>query len=131
MSPLCRLPGCPATPVTQWRRRLTENELATAVAAEQGRRDELTALADPQLPPPDFGPMPTASDYVRAVFACGKHAIDLDLAARIHQASCATAEPGQLPDCGCTPEPPPTPSPDPGSQPTTTLPTGWVVPAST
>ncbi|WP_052390409.1 hypothetical protein [Streptomyces sp. NRRL B-24484] len=71
---------------------------------------------------------PNATD---AVYACGPHAITLDAAALVHQADCPAPDPAVLPECGCSPEPAPPPTPVPGAEPTTALPTGWVVPTGT
>lgn len=70
-------------------------------------------------------------DSTEAVYACGQHAIGLEAAALVHQPACPAPDPDRLPACGCTPEPAPggQPTPGAGDQPTTTLPTGWVVPA--
>ncbi|MFI1520654.1 hypothetical protein [Kitasatospora cineracea] len=123
----CAATGCPGTVAVQWRRRLTDAELADALALEQHRRETAAAEADPSGPPPDFGPMPTSADYTRAVYACGRHALSLDLAAHVHAATC-TAPGAALPGCDCTPEPLPGEQP-PTTPDTVTLPTGWVVPA--
>jgi hypothetical protein len=66
-----------------------------------------------------------------AVYACGQHPITLEAAALVHQPDCPAPDPNRLPACGCTPEPSPgdQPTPGAGDVPTTTLPTGWVVPA--
>lgn len=117
--------GCASTAVVQWRRRLTAVELAELVRAEEGRRAEITLLADPQSPPV-FGPMPGAGDSTVAVFACADHALDLELAAHIHAAECAAPHPDHMPACDCEPEPHPIPEAPPA---TVTLPTGWTVPA--
>lgn len=120
--PACHGTGCTAQPLVQWRRRLTPTELAVEQAIEQGKRDARFTLRDTQLPPPDFGPMPTGTDFTRAVHACGQHAIDMDAAALVHQASCDGPNSTVLPQCGCTPEPAPEPEPV-VEQP---LPTHWV-----
>jgi hypothetical protein len=72
---------------------------------------------------------PGDPDATRAVYACGPHAISLDAGALVHRADCTAPDPQLLPECGCTPEPAPAPDPGPGAGPTTTLPTGWTVPA--
>lgn len=113
--PVCA--GCGEPAVVHWQRRLTEAEIAAEQAIEQARRDARLLLADPQLPPPDFGPMPDYLDATTIVPACVKHAIALDAAAHIHQATC-TAPPA----CDCTPEPLPEPEPEP---PAPELPPGW------
>lgn len=66
-----------------------------------------------------------------AVYGCGAHAISLAAAGQVHQATCSAPSIALAPACDCTPEPLPPPDPVPGSNPTTTLPTGWVVPAQT
>jgi hypothetical protein len=101
----CHATGCPERPLVQWQRRLTDAELAEQLTIEQARRDELYAQRDIQLPPPDFGPMPTTADFVHAVLACGAHAIHMDAAAQVHQAECAGPDATALPLCGCDPEP--------------------------
>lgn len=106
-----------------WNRRLTDDELADHVRLEQERRERALLLADPQLPPPVFLPLPDGSNDTRTVYACGDHAIDRDLAARIHQKTCtAPNEIGQW-GCDCTPEPPP-PAPEP--EPALALPAHWL-----
>jgi hypothetical protein len=90
-----------------WLRRPTDDELAEVVKAEQDRRDQIRLLADPQLPEPEFGPLPTADGMTRAVYACGPHAIAMDAAALIHASSCTAPNEADLPGCDCTPEPPP------------------------
>jgi hypothetical protein len=67
-------------------------------------------------------------EHTDAVYSCGPHAITLDAAAHIHQAACTAPDPATAPACTCTPEPLPPEEPL-SSGPTTTLPTGWVVPA--
>lgn len=122
-APASPTPGCSTCgdrPIAQWQRRPTSDELAALIAAEEARRAEALLLADPQKPPA-FPPLPTADDTTMAVYACTQHAIHLDLAARIHAATCA--------GCDCEPEPLPEPTPLPGHEPTITLPTGWTIPA--
>jgi hypothetical protein len=109
--PGCSFSGCTAAPLVQWQRRPTKAELAPVVAAEQDRRDQALATADPDQPAPEFGPLPTASDTALAVFACGPHAISMDLAALVHAADCLAPEPTVLPGCNCTPEPASAPEP--------------------
>lgn len=124
----CAAPNCPNPVAVQWRRRLTQTELDAVVTAEKQRRQQALALADPQQPVPDFGAPPAAANHTRAVYACGGHAIDLDLAAHVHDATCAAPEPAALPSCRCTPEPIQlTPHP---SAATVTLPTHWTIPTS-
>jgi hypothetical protein len=127
-TPLPPSPGpacstCGNKPIAQWRRRPTTDELATLVAAEEARRTQALLLADPQQPPPVFPPLPTADDTTMAVYGCAEHAIHIDAAARIHEATCT--------GCDCDPEPLPPPTPIPGEEPTITLPTGWTIPAPT
>lgn len=106
-----------------WNRRLTDDELAEHARLEQERRDRVLDLADRQLPAPVFPPLPDGSNDTRTVYACGDHAIDQDLAARIHQKTCtAPNEVGQW-GCDCTPEPAPKPTPEP--EPTLALPDHW------
>lgn len=113
--PACGACGIPA--VVHWQRRLTPAEIAVQQAIEQDRRDQTLLLADPQLPPPAFPPMPDFLDATRIVPACAQHSISLDAATLTHQATCAAP-----PTCDCTPEPPPQPTPDP---PGPDLPPGW------
>lgn len=67
-------------------------------------------------------------DHTEPVYACPQHAITLDAASHVHQPTCPAPDPARLPACGCTPEPLPPTEPMTSGQ-TTTLPTGWVVPA--
>ncbi|MEU1800893.1 hypothetical protein [Streptomyces sp. NPDC019937] len=106
----CTLGDAPAA--VQWQRRLTDAEFQPILDAEQARRDEILLLADPTQPPPVFGPMPDPSDYTIAVYACAAHGISLDLAARIHQATCTAPAVADLPGCNCSPEPTPEPTPE-------------------
>lgn len=62
-------------------------------------------------------------DMRQLVYACGPHAISLDLAAHIHAAACSGPNAANLPGCDCTPEPIPVSD----TPPTTTLPTGWQI----
>ncbi|MGW2692321.1 hypothetical protein ACWC3Y_10720 [Streptomyces sp. NPDC001296] len=110
-TPGCSCTGCAERPLVQWQRRPTEAELAEVVAAEQSRRDQILAAADPQQPEPAFGPLPTQQDVLIAVFACGGHAIGMDLAALVHGPDCTAPDPALLPGCNCIPEPPPKPEP--------------------
>lgn len=94
-----------------WQRRLTPNELAAHIATEQAKRDERLLLADPQLPPPVFLPLPTGENDTITLLACVDHAIDKEAASHIHQATCtAPNERGQH-GCDCAPEPHPAPEP--------------------
>lgn len=122
--PTCSAATCTDPAVVHWQRRLTPDEITQEQAREQDRRDRLTALADPQLPPPDFGPMPDCLDWTHAVYACMTHAINgsNNAGARIHEATCTAPDPADLPGCNCTPEPLPQPNPDP---PAPQLPSGW------
>jgi hypothetical protein len=65
---------------------------------------------------------------VEAVFACLAHAINADLASRVHSADCLAPDPKNLPSCGCTLEPHPEP---PAPVEVTTTSTGWIVPVGT
>lgn len=115
---------CPDKAVVNWQRRPTDVELADVVAAEQSRREQLLLLADPQLPAPEFGPLPTADGMTRTVYACGSHAITMDAAARIHASTCTAPNDADLPGCDCTPEAPPqNPVEEP---PASTLPEHWL-----
>lgn len=111
----------------QWKRRPTPEELATERQRitqwrEEKLRDGLV------LPHHDFGPLPEATDVDIAVFACGDHAVHIDLAGRIHAADCSAPHPDHLPGCNCEPEPEPEPLPEPAM---VTLSTGWTIPAAT
>lgn len=124
---ICGSPGCGAVPVVQWRRRPTAAELDVIVRAEQARRDKARLLADPALPTPQFGPLPTAADVVISVYGCTKHHVTLAAAALVHSAACLAPDPAHLTNC-CTPEPVAS-SPSTGQVAMTTLATGWTVPA--
>jgi hypothetical protein len=95
----------------QWQRRPTADEVAAVIAVEQARRDEALVNADPTRPAPVFGPLPTGEDTLIAVFGCGPHAINMDLAALVHAANCTAPNVANLPSCNCTPEPAPPPQP--------------------
>ncbi|WP_051811949.1 hypothetical protein [Kitasatospora sp. MBT63] len=100
--------------------------------------DDLTVQAAPSSHPCALDGCPEAvlvqwqrridEDSTAAVYACGRHALTLDLAAQVHAATCGAPDPKLLPECGCTPEtlPPPIEAPVLG---TVTLPTGWTLPA--
>jgi hypothetical protein len=118
--PVCTLCGKKA--VVSWQRRLTPAEIAEAQALEQARRDQALLLADPQLPPPDFGPLPGCADWTRIVHGCATHGIEPDAAALIHQGDCTAPQVADLPGCDCTPEPTPQPALEPEPAP---LPAGW------
>ena len=118
--PACAL--CGADALANWRRRPTDDELALFQQAEESRRETRRLLADPQLPAPDFGPLPTAEETTMAVYACGPHAITLDSAALVHASSCTAPNEADLPHCDCTPETAPPAEPAPVSQ----LPEHWL-----
>jgi hypothetical protein len=120
--PACVLCAEPA--LVNWLRRPTDDELAEVVKAEQDRRDQIRLLADPQLPEPEFGPLPTAEGTTRTVYACGPHAISMDAAALVHASSCTAPNDADLPGCDCTPEPPPDAPPE--EEPVQALPDHWV-----
>lgn len=123
--PACTNCGEPA--VVNWRRRLTADELAEHVRAEQDRRDQALLLADPQLPPPVFPPLPTGDDDTRTVYACAGHAITMDGAALIHASSCTAPNEAGMHGCDCAPEPHPDPAPEPAEDPMTArLPAHWL-----
>ena len=123
-APVCAACGIEA--VVHWRRRPTDDELAELAATEQARRDELLLLADPQQPAPQFGPLPTADDTTRTVYACASHAIGLDAASLIHQATCSAPNEQHLPGCDCTPEAlPTTPTEEPDDGSLSRLPASW------
>ncbi|WKK26555.1 hypothetical protein QZH56_13740 [Streptomyces olivoreticuli] len=117
----CRL--CDQAAAVQWQRRLTPGEFETVLAAEHARRDQAALLADPAQPPPSFGPMPDPAHYTTPVYACSPHAITLDAAALVHQATCTAPAAADLPGCSCTPEP--VPSPNPEATATAALPGHW------
>ena len=103
--------ACGAEAVVNWRRRPTDAELAEIVAAEETRREELRLLANPQLPPPQFPPLPTAQDTTRTLYACAQHALDVEPASLIHQKTCTAPNAEGQWGCDCTPEPAPKPAP--------------------
>jgi hypothetical protein len=121
--PFCA--ACGADAIVNWLRRPTEAEVADVIAAEVERRAVLLTLADPQLPPPEFGPLPTGDGMTRTIYACGPHAISLDGASLVHASSCtAPANTAILPACDCTPEPS-VPSPADDATPPAQLPDHW------
>lgn len=98
--------ACGADAIVQWQRRPTQTELADLTATEQLRQTDLGL-------PPEEHRLPTAADTVIAVFACAGHAIDIDLATRVHASECRAPHEDHLPGCDCEPEPLPGPDPDP------------------
>ncbi|MBM9509981.1 hypothetical protein [Actinacidiphila acididurans] len=132
--PLAPTPDAPAEPTAppcgycggpsavHWARRLTADEIAAEQAKEQARRNEATALADPDGPEPIWPPLPDCLDYVHAVYGCLTHYITQDAAAHIHGPGCTAPRPELTPGCDCTPEPLPEPEPEPTPPP---LPPGW------
>jgi hypothetical protein len=118
--------ACGDDAVVNWQRRPTAEEVAHVIAVEVDRRTQLLLLADPQLPRPDFGPLPTGDGMTRSVFACGRHAITLEGAALVHESTCTAPNTDNLPGCDCTPE---TTVPEPfdgGSS--VQLPAHWITP---
>jgi len=115
--------ACGDTAVVSWQRRLTDDELADHIGIERERREQALLLADPQLPPPAFPPLPTGDDDTRPVYSCGPHAITMDAAALVHAASCTAPNQADLPGCDCTPEPAPAPA---EGNPGPALPDHWV-----
>ncbi|NUP39514.1 MAG: hypothetical protein HOY76_21505 [Streptomyces sp.] len=123
--PVCA--ACASEAVVHWQRRPTDDELAELVAAEQSRREQVLRLADPQLPKPEFGPLPTGDGMTRTVYSCGPHAITMDAAALTHQSSCTAPNDADLPGCDCTPEALPEAGPDPIEETAASrLPAHWV-----
>ncbi|MFG3287266.1 hypothetical protein ACGF3G_00380 [Streptomyces sp. NPDC048179] len=110
--PFCA--ACGELAAVNWARRPTADEVTEVIKTELLRREQLLLLADPQLPAPDFGPLPTGDGMTRTVYACVDHAISLDGASLIHACTCTAPNPADLPDCDCTPEvPDPEPMDDP------------------
>lgn len=123
--PLCA--ACGDTAVVHWQRRPTDDELAEIVRVEKDRREQLLLLADPQLPAPQFPPLPAAETTTRIVHACADHAITLDAASRVHASSCTAPNEADLPDCDCTPEPVPEPEFEAAADPASSrLPAHWL-----
>lgn len=118
--------ACPSEAVVHWVRRPTAVELASAIASETSRRDDITLLSDPDNPP-TFSDMPSAPDTVMAVYACVAHSLTLELAAHIHASGCTAPNVATLPNCDCSPEPLPSndESESDGSSPDRVMPTGW------
>ncbi|SFF11681.1 hypothetical protein SAMN05216251_108229 [Actinacidiphila alni] len=112
----CGAGDCTGTVVVHWQRRLLPDEIAAQEAIEQDRRSTILTEADPQLPAPEFPPM-DFSDSTVIVHACAQHALSIDAAAVVHQATCAAP-----PACDCKPEP--APQPDPLTDPPA-MPAGW------
>ncbi|MFE2486053.1 hypothetical protein ACFXGR_22685 [Streptomyces mirabilis] len=119
--PLCTACGEPA--LVHWLRRLTDDELDEHIRIEQERREQALLLADPQLPPPVFPPLPTGEDFTRTVYSCGPHAISMDAAALVHASTCTAPNEADLPGCDCTPEPAPAAPVEEAAAP---LPDHWV-----
>lgn len=119
---------CGGAPEVQWQRRPTPGELAVLVAAAEARRAEILALADPQQPPPVFGPLPAYETTSVAVYACREHAVHAEHASRVHLPDCSAPHVAHLPECDCEPEP--HPDPVPLSVPKALTATGWVLPAA-
>lgn len=115
---------CDAPAVVHWVRRLTDGEFGEVLRVEEERRAEILSLADPQMPPPVFPPLPAGQDFTRTVYACGLHAITLDGAALIHASTCTAPNEADLPGCDCTPEQTPRDLIDEPSGPE--LPAHWV-----
>lgn len=108
--PVCGATGCTSAPLAQWQRRLTPDELATEIAIIQARWDAAFLLWDQSQPDPIQPPLPDGTDYTRAIYACGAHALSLVAAAHTHQSTCSGPNSPNLPRCDCTPEPLPTPA---------------------
>lgn len=123
--PMCHGAGCRERPLVQWQRRLTAAELDVELAIERDRRSARYELRDVRKPAPVEGPMPTSDDFVHAVYACGTHAVTIDSAALVHEATCAGPNSATLPQCGCSPEATPEPVPGPVQE----LPVHWTTAA--
>ena len=96
---VCGAPACGQPAVVQWSRRPTPDELDAIVGVEQDKRNEAVLLADPALPVPDFGPLPSSTMTTITLYACAGHAVSLDAASLVHTSACAAP-----PVCTCTPE---------------------------
>jgi hypothetical protein len=107
-----------------WQRRPTQTEVSAVIETETERRTELLILADPQLPRPQFGPLPTGDGMTRAVYACAEHAISLDGAAHLHESNCTAPNEADLPGCNCTPAAPEQEAAEPASS--VQLPDHWI-----
>lgn len=83
--PRCHHPLCKEAAVVHWTRRLTLQEAALVPARHR------------------------TGDLRRVIEACARHAIGIDLAARVHAATCSGPESADLPRCDCDPEPLPGP----------------------
>jgi hypothetical protein len=114
---------CAGEAAVGWSRRLTDAEIAAVVEAEEKRRAWEIMLADPAFGPPEFGPLPTGEGMTAPVYGCLAHAINIEAASRVHEATCTAPDPARLPGCGCTPETPePAPLDDEDERP---LPEHW------
>lgn len=120
--PVCTRCGAPA--VVHWLRRLTDTELAAHIGLWESRRAEQLLMADPALPAPAHGPLPTAADCTTPVYGCADHAVSLEAAAFIHEAACTAPPTGHLPGCDCSPEPATQPEPAAPAQ-AALLPAHW------
>ncbi|MEW2518141.1 hypothetical protein [Actinacidiphila alni] len=112
----CRAADCTGTVVVHWQRHLLPDEVAAQEAIEQDRRATILIEADPQLPAPEFPPMDFSS-ATALVHSCAQHALSIDAASVVHQATCTAP-----PVCDCTPDP--VPQPDPLIDPPA-MPAGW------
>ncbi|MEU4947734.1 hypothetical protein [Streptomyces lavendulae] len=111
--------ACGAAAVVQWRRRPTEAELDRIVRAEEARRTAARALGavlDEDTPAP-------GTDATVPVYACAAHALPPELAAQVHEATCAG--PGKGGACGCPAAEPEFPFEPAEEQPVRPLPPGW------
>jgi hypothetical protein len=122
VGPTCS--GCGNEAAVNWQRRPTKAEVDAVIAAEEDRRAAVRLLADPQLPEPDFGPLPTGDGMTRTVYACAIHAITLDAASLIHESTCTAPLTPNLPGCNCTPVARPEAEPEAASS--VSLPDHWI-----
>jgi hypothetical protein len=97
-----------------WQRRPTQTEVSAVIETETERRTELLILADPQLPRPQFGPLPTGDGMTRAVYG----------AAHLHESNCTAPNEADLPGCNCTPAAPEQEAAEPASS--VQLPDHWI-----